>query len=81
MDEIRREKQTAQRTLQRLFRADGRSGGAWRPDAIEAWATAQRTLKGDARDDVGRGTTAKAESGKKTGGERKQQRKKFLGIF
>jgi len=51
------------------------------PVLAGARATAQRTLKGDARDDVGRGTTAKAESGNKTGGERKQQRKKFLGIF
>ena len=44
-------------------------------------ATAQRTTKGEARDDVGRGTTAKAEDGKKTSGERSGQRKKFLGIF
>lgn len=39
-------------------------------------ATAQRTTAGKPRDDVGHGTTAKAEDGKKTG-----QRKKFLGIF
>lgn len=46
-----------------------------------ATAKAQRTTKGEPRDDVGRGTTAKAESGKKTSGERKEQRKKFLGVF
>jgi len=46
-----------------------------------ARATAQRTAKGDARDDVGRGTTAKAEDGRGSKGERKDQRKKFLGIF
>ena len=46
-----------------------------------ATARAQRTTKGEPRDDVGRGTTAKAESGKKTPAERKEQRKKFLGIF
>ncbi|WP_404373861.1 AsmA family protein [Sphingomonas sp. MMS24-J45] len=44
-------------------------------------ATAQRTTKGAPRDDVGRGTTAKAEDGNKTSSERKGQRKKFLGIF
>lgn len=46
-----------------------------------ARASAQRTLKGDKRDDVGRGTTAKAEDGKGNPGEAKAQRKKFLGIF
>ena len=46
-----------------------------------ATATAQRTTKGNPRDDVGHGTTAKAENGKKTPSERKEQRKKFLGIF
>ncbi|WP_293874291.1 MULTISPECIES: AsmA family protein [unclassified Sphingomonas] len=46
-----------------------------------ATAKAQRTTKGEARDDVGRGTTAKAENGKGSGGEKKEQRKKFLGIF
>jgi len=46
-----------------------------------ARATAQRTAKGEARDDVGRGTTAKAEDGRGSKGERKDQRKKFLGIF
>jgi uncharacterized protein involved in outer membrane biogenesis len=46
-----------------------------------ATAQAQRTTKGQPRDDVGHGTTAKDEDGKKTGGEKKSQRKKFLGIF
>lgn len=46
-----------------------------------ARASAQRTVKGDKRDDVGRGTTAKAEDGKGNPGETKTQRKKFLGIF
>ncbi|WP_294281658.1 AsmA family protein [uncultured Sphingomonas sp.] len=46
-----------------------------------ARASAQRTVEGDKRDDVGRGTTAKAEDGKGNPGEAKAQRKKFLGIF
>jgi len=46
-----------------------------------ARASAQRTVKGDKRDDVGRGTTAKAEDGKGNPGEAKAQRKKLLGIF
>jgi hypothetical protein len=46
-----------------------------------ATAKAQRTTKGQPRDDVGRGTTAKDENGKTTGGEKTRQRKKFLGIF
>ncbi|MEA1085966.1 AsmA family protein [Sphingomonas sp. CD22] len=46
-----------------------------------ATAAAQRTTKGQPRDDVGHGTTAKDEDGKKTSGEKKSQRKKFLGIF
>ncbi len=46
-----------------------------------ATATAQRTTKGLPRDDVGRGTTAKSENGNSTRGQRKDQRKKFLGIF
>ncbi|WP_258042922.1 AsmA family protein [Sphingomonas sp. NBWT7] len=44
-----------------------------------ATAAAQRTTKGEARDDVGRGTTAKDEKGRDKPG--KEQRKKFLGIF
>jgi len=43
-----------------------------------ARAAAQRTAKGEARDDVGRGTPSKNEDGK---GGRKGERKKFLGIF
>jgi len=42
-----------------------------------ATATQQRTTKGEAREDVGKGTTATSESGK----PEKKQRKKFLGIF
>ena len=51
------------------------------PVLAGATAAAQRTTKGKPRDDVGRGTTAKEENGKSSGGERKEQRKKFLGIF
>lgn len=50
------------------------------PVLAGATARAQRTTKGEPRDDVGHGTTAKAESGKKSPGERKDQRKRFLGI-
>lgn len=46
-----------------------------------ATARAQLTSKGKPRDDVGRGTTAKAENGKASKDQRRQQRKKFLGIF
>ena len=46
-----------------------------------ARASAQRTSKGDKRNDVGNGTTAKAEDGRSSPGEAKAQRKKFLGIF
>ncbi|KQN35617.1 AsmA family protein [Sphingomonas sp. Leaf407] len=51
------------------------------PVLAGATARAQRTTGGEARDDVGRGTTAKAENGRSNRGERKEQRKKFLGIF
>jgi len=51
------------------------------PILAGARASAQRTRDGESRDDVGRGTTAKAEDGKRSKGERKDQRKKFLGIF
>ena len=51
------------------------------PVLAGATAAAQRTTKGAPRDDVGHGTTAKEENGKASGGERKTQRKKFLGIF
>ena len=51
------------------------------PVLAGATAKAQRTTKGEARDDVGRGTTAKAEDGKASDAEKKGQKKKFLGIF
>ncbi|WP_404335588.1 AsmA family protein [Sphingomonas sp. MMS12-HWE2-04] len=51
------------------------------PVLAGASAQAQRTAKGKPRDDVGKGTTAKSESGKSSADERKKQRKKFLGIF
>lgn len=51
------------------------------PVLAGANARAQRTTKGEPRDDVGKGTTAKSEDGSRTKGERKEQRKKFLGIF
>jgi uncharacterized protein involved in outer membrane biogenesis len=51
------------------------------PVLAGATAKAQRTTKGQPRDDVGRGTTAKEENGKGSAGEKKAQRKKFLGIF
>ena len=46
-----------------------------------ARAGAQQTSKGKPRDDVGKGTTAKSEDGSRSKAERKEQRKKFLGIF
>jgi uncharacterized protein involved in outer membrane biogenesis len=51
------------------------------PVLAGATANAQRTTKGEARDDVGHGTTAKAENGKASEAEKKGQKKKFLGIF
>lgn len=51
------------------------------PVLAGATARSQRTSEGEARDDVGRGTTAKSEDGRRSPGERKEQRKKFLGIF
>ena len=51
------------------------------PVLAGATASAQRTTNGKPRDDVGHGTTAKQENGKRTTGEKKKQRKKFLGIF
>lgn len=51
------------------------------PVLAGASARAQRDDKGRPRDDVGKGTTAKSESGKQSGDEKKKQRKKFLGIF
>lgn len=51
------------------------------PVLAGATAAAQRTKGGKPRDDVGRGTTAKDESGKGNAKEKKSQDKKFLGIF
>ncbi len=51
------------------------------PVLAGATARAQRTSKGAVRDDVGRGTTATDEDGKADRGQRREQRKKFLGIF
>ena len=51
------------------------------PVLAGASARSQRTAGGKPRDDVGKGTTAKSESGKQSGEEKKQQRKRFLGIF
>jgi hypothetical protein len=51
------------------------------PVLAGARATAQREKDGDPRDDVGRGTTAKSESGKRSPEAKQKQRKKFLGIF
>ena len=51
------------------------------PVLAGAPASAQRTAGGKPRDDVGNGTTSKAENGKSAPGERKEQRKKFLGLF
>lgn len=56
-------------------------GAACGPILAGANAQAQRTKKGNPRDDVGRGTTAKDEKGKGTKAEEKSQDKKFLGIF
>lgn len=51
------------------------------PVLAGATATAQRTISGKPRDDVGHGTTAKAEDGRRAPGEGKAQRTRFLGIF
>ncbi|AOH83082.1 AsmA family protein [Sphingomonas panacis] len=51
------------------------------PVLAGAPASAQRTKGGKPRDDVGNGTTAKSENGKSAPGEKREQRKKFLGIF
>ena len=51
------------------------------PVLAGATAAAQRTKGGKPRDDVGRGTTSKEESGKANAKEDKKQKKKFLGIF
>ena len=51
------------------------------PVLAGASAHRQRDTKGNARSDVGKGTTAKSESGKQSGQEKRTQRKRFLGIF
>jgi uncharacterized protein involved in outer membrane biogenesis len=51
------------------------------PVLAGATARAQRTTKGAPRDDVGHGTTAKDEDGRANRGQRRDQRKKFLGVF
>lgn len=51
------------------------------PVLAGATAAAQRTTKGKARDDVGKGTTAKSEDGKQSTEKAGKLRKKFLGIF
>jgi AsmA family protein len=56
-------------------------GAACGPVLAGARATAQREKDGDRRDDIGRGTTAKSEDGRRSPEARKEQRKKFLGIF
>ncbi|MDQ2878452.1 MAG: AsmA family protein [Pseudomonadota bacterium] len=56
-------------------------GASCGPVLAGATASAQRTTKGKPRDDVGHGTTAKEENGKKSSGEKAEQKKKFLGIF
>ena len=51
------------------------------PVLAGANAAAQRTRAGKPRDDVGHGTTATAENGRRSRDQRRSQRKKFLGIF
>ncbi|WP_425230985.1 AsmA family protein [Sphingomonas sp.] len=51
------------------------------PVLAGATAAAQRDTHGRPRDDVGHGTTATAENGRRSPGERRQQRHRFLGIF
>jgi len=51
------------------------------PVLAGARASAQKTTKGEPRDDVGKGTTAKSENGEQTDESKGEQRKKFLGIF
>ena len=51
------------------------------PVLSAATASQQRTKGGEPRDDVGKGTTAKSETGKRSPEAKKEQRKKFLGIF
>jgi uncharacterized protein involved in outer membrane biogenesis len=56
-------------------------GAACGPILAGATAKGQRTKDGEPRNDVGKGTTAKAEDGKRSDAEKKGQKKKFLGIF
>ncbi|MCW3846699.1 AsmA family protein [Sphingomonas sp. LB-2] len=51
------------------------------PVLAGASALRQRDTKGRPRTDVGRGTTAKSESGRQSSQEKRKQRKRFLGIF
>ncbi|WP_174292718.1 AsmA family protein [Sphingomonas bacterium] len=51
------------------------------PVLAGATASQQLTTKGKPRTDVGHGTTAKEGSGNASGGEKKDQKKKFLGVF
>jgi len=51
------------------------------PVLAGASARRQRDTKGRPRADVGKGTTAKSESGRQSGTEKRKQRKRFLGIF
>lgn len=51
------------------------------PILAGAHASAQRTRGGKPRDDVGHGTTAKAEDGKISAEKAGKQKRKFLGIF
>jgi len=51
------------------------------PVLAGATAAAQRTTKGKPRDDVGNGTTGKSNDGKRSGSEKLEQKKKFLGVF
>ncbi len=51
------------------------------PVLAGATAQAQRTNRGEARDDVGKGTTAKSEDGTRSKKSEDGQRRKFLGIF
>ncbi len=51
------------------------------PVLAGATASHQLTDKGKPRDDVGHGTTAKEKNGDASAGEKKDQKKKFLGVF
>ena len=51
------------------------------PVLAGATAVAQRDTRGRPRDDVGHGTTATAENGRRSPDDRQRQRKRFLGIF